>query len=77
MVIIIFQFILVDLKGKSSTSAFDAIRSKAKKKLTNSFETLLTKAHHNIEDVKEAFRHRSNTSDSEGGGLTRSVVGLD
>ena len=61
-----FQFILVDMKGKLNTSGFDAFRNKAKKKLTNSFETLLTKAHHNIEDVKEAFRH-SISGDSEGG----------
>ena len=64
----------MDLKGKQNTSAFDVIRNKAKKKLTNSFETLLTKAHHNIEDVKEAFRHRSLTGDSDGGSLTRSTV---
>ena len=60
------------MKGKLNTSAFDAIRNKAKKKLTNSFETLLTKAHHNIEDVKEAFR-QSLSGDSEVG-LTRSAV---
>ena len=57
------------MKGKFNTSAFDAIRNKAKKKLTNSFETLLTKAHHNIEDVKEALRHSISGDSVEGGGL--------
>ncbi|KAL4230457.1 domain member [Mactra antiquata] len=64
---------LMEMKDKGGKSAFDFLRNRAKKKLTSSFETLFTNVHHKTEEVREAFRHRSGTNESEGGSFSRSV----
>ncbi|XP_067663827.1 TBC1 domain family member 1-like isoform X1 [Haliotis asinina] len=51
------------LDDKSVLVKFDTFKNKAKKSLANSFESLLRGRKR--EDAKEAFRHRSGTSDSE------------
>ena len=65
------------MKGKTNKSAFDFFRNRAKKTLTNSFESLITNVQHKTDEVREAFRHRSGTNESEGGSFSRSVVCID
>ncbi|XP_052795623.1 TBC1 domain family member 1-like isoform X2 [Mya arenaria] len=68
------DFYLVDMKGKTSNkSAFDLIRNRARKTLADSFESLLTNVHHKKEEVKEAFRHRSGTNESDTSNFNRSL----
>ena len=68
------QFYLVDTKGRTGKSAFDNLRNRAKKTLTTSFESLLTNVQHKRDEVKEAFRSRSGTIESEGGSFSKSMV---
>ncbi|XP_053398670.1 TBC1 domain family member 1-like [Mercenaria mercenaria] len=65
------DFYLVEMKDKSNKSAFDFLRNRAKKTLTSSFENLLTNVHHKTEEMRDVFRHRSGTNESEGGSFSR------
>ncbi|KAK3597093.1 hypothetical protein CHS0354_021196 [Potamilus streckersoni] len=62
------EFNLLDSRGRSGSISLtlDNLTQKAKKKLANSFENLLSKAHVKRDEMREAFRHRSMTTDSEG-----------